>query len=82
MVAWFSHASGIIIRTACGSDRPPKYSNSNTSSKDAESDPLGFTIGSRRERSPGISSLARRDSLADIQLRFPRTVLISPLCAM
>jgi len=39
-------------------------------------------IGARRDRSPGIRSLSSCDSRAAIQLRLPRTVLISPLCAM
>ena len=37
----FSHASGIIISTACGSDRPPRWSSSRTSSNEAESDAPG-----------------------------------------
>ena len=43
--AWFSHASGIIISTECGSDRPPMCSSSSTSSNDAESDAPGVQIG-------------------------------------
>ena len=55
MVALFSHASGIIISTACGSVRPPRCSSSSTSSKDAESEAPGVQIGNTRARSPGIS---------------------------
>ena len=80
--AWFSHASGIIISTACGSDRPPRCSSSSTSSNDAESLAPGVQIGSSRDRSPGITSLVSWLSRAAIQLRLPFTVLISPLCAI
>ena len=45
MVVWFSHASGIIISTACGSERPPRCSSSSTSSKLAESLAPGVQIG-------------------------------------
>ncbi len=82
MSAWFSHASGIIIRTACGRERPPRCSSSSTSSKVAESLPPGVQIGNRRSRSPGIRSVVSWLSRAFIQLRLPRTVLISPLWAM
>ena len=81
-VALFSHASGIIISTACGRDRPPRCSSSSTSSKDAESDAPGVQIGKARARSPGISLVDSSASRARIQFRLPRTVLISPLCAM
>ncbi len=82
-IAWlFCHASGIIISTACGSDRPARCSSSSTSSNVAESDASGVQIGNARARSPGIRSLASSASLARIRLRLPRTVLISPLCAM
>ncbi len=82
MVALFSHASGIIIITACGSVRPPRCSSSSTSSNDAESEAPGVQIGKALARSPGISSEASSDSRARIRFRLPRTVLISPLCAM
>ena len=87
---WFSHASGIIMSTACGSDRPPRCSSSRASSNDAESDASGVTIGNNRS-SPAASPCAPArlnrsdcsiDSRARIQLRLPITVLISPLCAM
>ncbi len=80
--AWFSHASGIIISTECGNDRPPMCSSSSTSSKEAESDAPGLQIGYSRLRSPPISSLSSSASRARIQLRLPITVLISPLWAM
>ena len=82
MVALFSHASGIIISTACGSVRPPRCSSSSTSSNDAESEAPGVQIGKALARSPGISSEASIASRARIRFRLPRTVLISPLCAM
>ena len=81
MVVLFSHASGIIISTACGRLRPPRCSSSSTSSKDAESEASGVQIGESRDRSPGILALASMASRACMRLRLPRTVLISPLCA-
>ena len=81
MVVLFSHASGIIIITACGRLRPPRCSSSSTWSKDAESEASGVQIGESRLRSPGILALASMASRACIRLRLPRTVLISPLCA-
>ena len=81
MVVLFSHASGIIISTACGRLRPPRCSSSSTSSKDAESEASGVQIGDSRLRSPGICALASIASRACMRLRLPRTVLISPLCA-
>ncbi len=76
-----SHASGIIISTAWGSDRPPRCSSSSTSSKLAVSDPPGVQIGKIRSRSPGMRSDASSASRARIQFRLPCTVLISPLWA-
>src|ERR1041385_2755548 len=92
MESWFSHASGIIISTECGSERPPRWSSSSTSSKDAESEASGVHTG--KIRSMDFSSCplcpwsaepnrseTSCDSRARIQLRLPLTVLISPLCA-
>ena len=81
MAALFSHASGIIMSTAWGRLRPPRCSSSSTWSNDAESDASGVQIGDNRSRSPGILALASFASRACMRLRFPRTVLISPLCA-
>ena len=82
MESWFSHASGIIISTECGSDRPPRCSSSSTSSKEAESEASGVQTGKIRSRSCSPNrSEASWDSRATIQLRLPLTVLISPLCA-
>jgi hypothetical protein len=77
----FSHASGIIIRTACGRLRPPRCSSSRTWSNDAESEASAVQIGDSRARSPGIWALASMASRACMRLRLPRTVLISPLWA-
>ena len=41
MVSWFDHGSGIIIITACGSERPASTSSSSALSNIAESLPLG-----------------------------------------
>ncbi len=80
MPVWFSQASGTIIETACGSDRPVRLRSSRTSSNEAESLAPGLTIGSSGAMSPS-SSLSSCDWRARIQLRLPRTVLISPLWA-
>ncbi len=82
MPGLFSHASGIIISTACGRLRPPMCSSSSTSSNDAESLKSGVQIGNSRLMSPGIRSDSSSVSRVRIQLRLPRIVLISPLCAM
>ena len=81
MTVSFSHASGIIIMTACGRLRPPMCSSSSTSSSEAVSLPSGSQIGNSRVMSPGIRSLSSVASRARIQLRLPRAVLISPLWA-
>ena len=82
MSGLFSHASGIIISTACGRLRPPRCSSSSTSSKVAESLASGVQTGNSRRRSPGMRSDSSSASRVRIQLRLPRIVLISPLCAM
>ncbi len=82
MAGAFSHASGTIISTECGSERPPRWSSSRTSSKEAESEASGVQTGKIRSSfSLPNSSEASWDSRARIQLRLPLTVLISPLCA-
>jgi hypothetical protein len=70
------------MSTECGSDRPPRWSSSSTSSNDAESDAPGLQIGKIRSRSPLNSSESSSASRARIQFRLPITVLISPLWAM
>jgi hypothetical protein len=81
MAVSFSHASGIIMSTAWGRLRPPRWSSSRTSSKEAESDASGVQIGESRFRSPGMRALPSMASRACMRLRLPRTVLISPLWA-
>jgi hypothetical protein len=81
-VVSFSHASGIIINTACGRLRPARCNNSSTSSKLAESDASGVQVGNSRRMLPGSNGEASNASRAAIQFRLPRIVLISPLCAM
>ena len=78
----FSHASGIIISTACGRLRPARCSSSSTSSKEAESEAPSVQTGSSRWRSPPKAPVSSSASRARIQLRLPLIVLISPLCAM
>lgn len=59
MVAWFSHASGIIIMIAWVSGRPESMSSSATSSKEAESEPMGLISGNRSSgTSPSIGCLS------------------------
>ena len=45
MPSWFCHGSGIIISTACGSERPAITRNSSTLSKMAVSLPPSRMIG-------------------------------------
>ena len=67
---------------ACGSDRPASTSSSSTLSNVPESEPPGRTTGRILARSSPKSSDASCDSRALIQLTLPRSVLISPLCAI
>ncbi len=81
MLSWFDHGSGISIIMACGSERPASTSSSSVLSSIAESLPFGLTTG----RIFGVSSPKRSEansaSRAFIQLKLPRSVLISPLWA-
>ena len=75
------------MRMACGSERPPRCSSSRHSSKLAESLASASRMGSSRSSpapsaASGMRSVASIASRARIQFRLPRTVLISPLCAM
>ena len=69
------------MSNACGKERPPRCSNSNTSSKLAESLMPGVQMGNARSR-PGIRLLCNIASRVRIQFLLPCTVLISPLCAI
>ena len=82
MDSWLDHGSGIIIITACGSERPARYSSSSELSNMPESLPFGLMIGRIFSMSSPKASDSKRASRACIQLALPRTVLISPLWAM
>ena len=82
MLSWFDQGSGIIIMIACGSDRPARYSSSSVLSNIPESLPFGLMIGRILRMSSPKASASKRASRAFIQFELPRTVLISPLCAM
>ena len=62
-------------------ERPDMVMTSTTLSRLAESDPPGWMIGLSRSMSGPQKSAFSSDSRASVQLRLPRTVLISPLCA-
>ena len=82
MCSWFDHGSGIIIITACGSERPASTRSSSVLSNIAESLPLGLTMGRIFFTSSPNTSDSNSASRAFIQLMLPRRVLISPLWAM
>ena len=82
MLSWFDHGSGIIIIIACGSERPASTSSSSVLSNIAESLPFGLMIGRIFLMSSPNTSDSNSASRACIQLMLPRSVLISPLCAM
>ena len=63
---------------ACGRLMPDMMKNSNTLSREAESLMSGCTIGDISATLPNVSEESTL-SLAFIQLRLPRIVLISPL---
>jgi hypothetical protein len=77
-----SQASGIIIIIACGRVRPPSVSISTMLSNCAESLLPGTMIGFSRSSPPENLALLSWLRRACIQLVLPRSVLISPLCAM
>ena len=76
------HGSGIIIITACGIERPESTMSSSTLSNIEESEPFGFTMGGIFLMSSPNTGDWNSASRARIQLMLPRSVLISPLCAM
>src|ERR1041384_378229 len=82
MVECFAPGSGIIIMTACGIERPESTMSSSTLSNIEESEPFGLTIGGIFLMSSPNSGDSNSASRARIQLMLPRSVLISPLCAM
>ena len=67
---------------ACGSERPACTSNSSALSKAAESLPPGLMMGKSFLMSSPNSGEHSTDCRACIQFTLPRSVLISPLCAM
>src|SRR4029453_6006360 len=82
MEACLDHGSGIIIMTACGIERPESTMSSSTLSNIEESEPFGFTMGGIFLVASPNSGDWNSASRARIQLMLPRSVLISPLCAM
>ena len=82
MLSCPAQGSGIIIRMAWGSERPVITRNSSTLSNVAVSLPPSRIIGRIFARSAASSGDWSSPSRARIQLMFPRSVLISPLCAM
>ena len=82
MLSWPAHGSGIIIRSAWGSERPVITRNSRTLSNVAVSLPPSRMTGSTFCRSSPSTSERSNPSRARIQLMLPVSVLISPLCAM
>jgi hypothetical protein len=81
IISSFSQASGIIIATACGSERPARHRSSKTLSKVAESLWSGSTTGTIFCMFSPKSGDSRRLSRERIQLMLPLKVLTSPLCA-
>jgi len=72
---------GIIIITACGSDRPDITSSSRTLSKMAESLPASLMTGRNFSMSSPNSGEERFASRARIRLMFPRRRVDLPLWA-
>ncbi len=82
MLSCLVQGSGIIIIIACGSERPASTISSSTLSNIEESLPFTLTIGASFFTSSPNSGDWNSASRARIQLMLPRSVLISPLCAM
>ncbi len=68
--------------TACGIERPESTMSSSTLSNIEESEPFGLMMGVIFLMSSPNTGDWNSASRARIQLMFPRSVLISPLCAM
>ena len=70
--AWFSQASGIIISTAWGSERPPRWSSSSDLvERGRVARPGGADREDPRRGRPGSGRCASSASRARIQLRLP-----------
>ena len=78
----FCQASGIIIMTACGSERPVCTRSSSELSNLPESLEASSTIGRIFSMSSPKTGEENMRSRACIQFSLPRSVLISPLWAM
>ena len=76
----FCQAGGISRRMARKMSTPPACRISSMLSSVQESEPSIETSG-RSCSSPGRSALRKVRARASAQLRLPRMVLISPLCA-
>ena len=68
--------------TACGIERPESTMSSSTLSNIEESEPFGLMMGVIFLMSSPNTGDWNSASRARIQLMLPRSVLISPLCAM
>ena len=83
IVSWFCHGSGIIIRIACGSDRP---GHDEELEHVVERRRVAAALADDRQDLLQVVAEAASDwsspSRARIQLMLPVSVLISPLCAM
>ena len=75
-------ASGTIIMSACSIDRPPRTSSSSTLSKMPESLNRSLMTGASFATSAPNRGELMVFCRAFILLMLPRSVLISPLCAM
>ena len=80
MGMWSAHASGISIIIAWGSDRPVARRSSTALSSVAVSLCGPATTGTSFATSSPNSGEENIAWRAAIQLMFPRSVLISPLC--
>ena len=82
IVLLFSHGSGMVIITACGSSIPLITKNSNVLSSIAESEPLALMTGSTLCMSFSMYAEDIDSSRASILSALPLIVLISPLCTI
>ena len=82
MSAICSQASGTSIIIACSAPRPEAISRSSASSKASESEPPSLITGCSSATDSPHTSDCNEGPRANIQLRLPSSVLISPLCAI